>query len=276
MKKLVIINGITGAIGSACLAHFGFQKDVVVYGISRKACDLYLFTIEDIDRKLPASTLICSISENDAYRAAYSFVSAINEKNFSEIIYIHAVGFYPFEIDNKGNHIVDVDLDEDGIDDRCDELTRHLFCAFYQAISFMIKKPMHAFLFGGIADKHEPVAHRSWWTTMNKTKQVVKLYQKNNPESGYVSLVNISSVLCPNELITRPFVFSQTDAHPIYWLTPMEVVLFLQTILSSGQEGKFKEYELFKKKPNFNLWYYEDENFTPRKVAEIYGVQISL
>lgn len=85
-----------------------------------------------------------------------------------------------------------------------------------------------------------------------------------------ISLVNISSVLCPNELISRPFVFSATDADPMYWLQPAEVAQFLESLMQKKQRQNFKEYELFKKKPGFDPEYYTDEKFTPRKIKELF------
>lgn len=278
MKKLVIIHGVTGAIGSACLSLFASQKDTVVYGISRKAQDFREFCKGG---KLPLATLICSVSgrdTNDHYpsRMSYHFGQAINPDLFESIYYIHALGVYPFEIDENGDRIVRCDNDQDGIDDRCHLLTRTMFDSFYTGIASQIKKPVHSFIFGGIADKYEPFAHISWWKTIKELKNtLIEAFERSEQGSiiknlSKVSVVNISSVLCPNELISRPFVFTNTDGDPAYWLTPMEVANFLQNIIAIGQQESFKEYDLFKKKPDFDLNYYEDENFTPRKIAELF------
>lgn len=273
MKKLVIINGVTGAIGSACLAHFASQSDTIVYGISRKAKDFTEFLKNE---KLPVATLVCSItSESYPARMATYFSKAINADEFSEIIYIHGLGVYPFEIDREGNHLVQHDNDCDGIDDRCLLLTHHMFSSFCKSIPFNTRKSTHSFIFGGIADVHEPIAHRSWWFTMKKLKETITgFFKSGNKEIlslNKVSLINISSVLCPNELIARPFVFSETDNDPAFWLHPEEVAQFVNVIHKTKQDVSFKEYELFKKKPKFDPNYYQDEKFTPRKITELFG-----
>lgn len=276
MKRLIIIHGVTGAIGSACLAVFASQKDTIVYGISRKAKDFREFCV---DGKLPIATLICSItSETYPARMATYFAQAINAKAFDEIHYIHAIGVYPFEIDEQGNRTVSFDNDADGINDRCKELAM-MFHTFYSSLPHNLGKHVRSFLFGGIADKYEPFAHMSWWKTMNWLKQTLKddfanRFKWNRSKGKFpisVSLVNISSVLCPNELITRPFVFSATNSNPQYWLLPNEVAVFIDELINKGQTQKFKEYSLFKKLPNFSESYYDDENFTPRKVKELFG-----
>lgn len=278
MKKLVIIHGVTGAIGSACLSLFGSQKDTVVYGISRKAKDFREFCVGG---KLPAKTLICSISGDtldDHYpaRMSYQLGKAIDPELFEGIYYIHALGVYPFEIDDAGNRTVSFDNDMDGIDDRCTELTHYMFSSFYSGIASVTRKHVHSFIFGGIADKHEPFAHTSWWKTMKELKTtLVETFEKSEQGSVIknlckVSVINISSVLCPNELISRPFVFTNTDGDPEYWLTPLEVASLLQNIITLGQQEDFREYELFKVKPKFDPEYYEDKKFTPRKITELY------
>lgn len=275
MKRLVIIHGVTGAIGSACLSIFASQKDTVVYGISRKAKDFREFCI---DGKLPVATLICSItSETYPARMARYFAQAIETKAFEEVYYIHAVGVYPFEIDAQGNRTVSFDNDADGIDDRCKELAM-LFELFSSSLPHSLQKTVRSFLFGGIADKYEPFVHMSWWKTMKCLKKDLHDFAKSvdwRAEKGKfpiaVSLINISSVLCPNEIITRPFVFSATDSNPQYWLLPNDVAVFIDKLINKGQTQKFKEYSLFKKLPGFSESYYDDENFTPRKVKELFG-----
>ena len=279
MKRLVIIHGVTGAIGSACLSLFASQKDTVVYGISRKARDFREFCV---DGKLPTKTLICSLSGrslDDDYpaRMSYYFAQAISPETFESIYYIDALGVYPFEIDEKGNRTIHYDNDQDGIDDRCTLLTQHMFTSFYRGLPHEIKAPVHSFIFGGIADKYEPTAHASWWKTMKALKaDIIESFEKSEHGSTIktfckVSLINISSVLCPNELISRPFVLTATDNDPAYWLLPNEVATYIDFICISHQRENFREYELFKMKPNFDEQYYEDQKFTPRKVAELYN-----
>lgn len=272
MKKLVIINGVTGAIGSACLSHFGSQSDTIVYGLSRKAKD---FREIIKNGKLPVATLICSItSESYPSRMATYFAQSIDAEEFSEILYIHCIGVYPFEIDKEGNHTVLYDNDCNGIDDRCTLLTRDMFGSFFKSIPFETRKPTHSCIFGGIADKHEPIAHRSWWITVKELKEDINNFfnstEKKFVEMNRVSIINISSVLCPNELITRPFVFSETDSDPVFWLRPDEVASFVDAVHKTKQDAPLKEYELFKKKPAFDPEYYIDEKFTPRKIKELF------
>jgi hypothetical protein len=81
---------------------------------------------------------------------------------------------------------------------------------------------------------------------------------------------NISSILCPHELITRPFVFTDTDANQFYWLNPYELSKFVLKMIAKTKNG-FYEFEKFKIKPNFSPnTYYKDKKFTPRKVKELY------
>lgn len=268
MKKLIIINGVTGAIGSACLALFASQKDTVVYGLSRKAKDFKEFCT---DGKLPPKTLICSISEEYPPRLVTYFSDAIEEKVFEEIYYIHAVGIYPFEINRTGDRIVQYDNDCDGVDDRCEYLVG-IFNSFCYTLPFRVKKPVQFFSFGSISDKYEPFVHTSSWKTAKKYKEyIIERLAKPEIINTKVSWVNLASVLCPNELISRPFVFTDTDSDPSYWLLPQDIAHFVENLMKTEQAEKFKEYNLFNKLPGFDESYYDNKNFTPRKVKELFG-----
>jgi hypothetical protein len=83
---------------------------------------------------------------------------------------------------------------------------------------------------------------------------------------------NISSVICPHELISSPFVFSETDANQTCFLHPNELAKFVvQQADEAKAKGGFVEVEKFKENPNFDPDHYTDEKFTPRKVRELYG-----
>lgn len=266
MKKLVIIHGVTGAIGSACMAEFASKKDFVVYGISRKAVDHGKFCEKGI---LPVKTIIFSLNETSPTKMANDLSVSIDVSKFSHVYYIHAVGVYPFELNDKGEHIVSHDYDKDGIDDRCQELTNKLFLSFWLELSRKHGKRFTGLLFGGLADKHRPVVHSSWWKTIKKTVGQVKFQQKRGYLGNFV-LLNISSVLCPNEIISRPFVFTKTDSDPAFWLLPWEVSSFVSKIFSNKLKS-YQQHNLFKKNPNFVSNYYEDKKFTPRKRKELFG-----
>jgi len=263
VKNLVIISGITGAIGSALLAEYLKKQNTFVYGISRKAQALQSLLV---DEKLPLSTLICSIGEA-SQQAVKTFVDHIDWKNIRSVTYIHAIGHYPFEVDIKGNFVVENDKDSDGINDMCLFLTYTLFKLFILNIKSHFSKKFTAVVFGGIADKYKPKAHTSWWTVMQKTKD----WMIENKAVAQFRVLNISSVICPHEIITRPFVFSGTDANPKFWLKPCEVAKEVLLMNSAYTKDKdFIEENFYHRLPGFNESYYDNKFFTPRKVSELY------
>lgn len=264
MKKLVIISGVTGAIGNALLADYGRQKETVVYGISRQALDLLSF-INPKTGKIYPRTLICSVPNNneDGYK---EFLRLIDFDVFSEIIYVHALGLYPFEVNEQGEHIVSNDEDGDGIDDRCMYLSYTLFRLITSEIIKNSTCPVRCVIFGSLADKFWPLAHKSWCQTIDK----VKSYMKEVTNSQVTMLLlNISSVICSHELINRPFVFINTDADHFYWLTPWEISKKVIKELKRAN-GYYHENELFNLNPEFEADYYQDRKFTPRKIAELF------
>lgn len=269
-KKLIVISGITGAIGNAFLAKYSREDNTVIYGISRKAESIESF-IDPKTGKLFTSTFIANIGELDQ-KCIGNFINKINFAEFESIIYIHALGLYPFEIDSHGKLSVENDKDGDGINDTVLELSHRVFKMFVNTFSDNALKNNVRFgtlIFGGIADVHKPLAHQSWWRVMEMTKEFMG---KNSQNIG-MNVINISSVVCSHEIVTRPHVFTQTDADMKYWLLPQEIPdrLFVEIKrknldIFSG----YREFEFYNTKPDFDPHYYENYKFTPRKVSEIY------
>ena len=263
-RSLVIVSGVTGAIGSAVLAEYGRKKNVVIYGISRQASNMRQFINRDT-RKLHQRTLICSIDEVTE-KSYQDFISLIDFSGFSEVIYVHALGLYPFEVDHNGNYVTENDYDGDGINDKCMFLTYTLFKTVTSKIAELTNVPLKCAIFGGLSDKHNPRAHKSWNHVIEKAKKYMMASAKKNIS---MLALNISSVICSHELITRPFAFINTDADHTYWLSPWEVGRKVAKELGR-MEGGYCETEIFNHNPNFRNGYYNDKNFTPRKVLEIY------
>lgn len=263
MKRIVVIAGVTGSIGSALLSEFAQNSENVIYGISRKAEHVEHFLK---DGKLPHKTLICGLTIPEEYELLFS---KMNYNDIDEILYIHAVGLYPFEVNKNGEIVTDNDTDGDGINDEVRKLT-------FTAISNAVRSLQNHFsgkikicLFGAIADKYKPAVHHSWWKTIEKTKSFLQEVSSKN-QNITSTLFNISSVLCPHEIITRPFVFIHTDADQTKWLHPYELSQFVYATVQTIAPG-FHEFEKFRIKDDFEPeQYYKDESFTPRKVEELY------
>lgn len=264
MKKLVIVSGVTGAIGNALLAEYGKQKGTVVYGISRQALEFPSF-INPENGKIYSRTLICSVTSNTE-KGYKEFLRLIDFSIFSEIIYVHALGIYPFEVNGLGEYVVSHDEDGDGIDDRCMYLSYSLFRLITSEIIKRSVCPVQCVIFGSLADKFGPLAHKSWCCVINKVKNYMKEVANNKTT---MLLLNISSVICSHELISRPFVFVNTDADHSYWLTPWEISKKITKELKRAK-GYYHEKELFNFNPEFDVDYYQDRKFTPRKIAELF------
>lgn len=264
MKTLVVINGVTGAIGTACLARFSRESNVTVYGLSRKAEAFSTFVKNE---QLPDNTLICSIGNSTDKNDCEVFVKAIPVESYEKIVYVHAVGVYPFELDSEGNIKVSHDDDGDGIDDRVVELCYNAFFTMTEALRH-VGKPFNALIFGGIADKYQPAVHKSWWTVMERVKENMRKIVADNKNINFFVL-NISSVICPHEILTRPFVFQNTNANPRFWLMPHEVAEEVVMLTLSDSDKGFVEQDLFHKADYYQEDYFTEKKFTDRKKAEL-------
>lgn len=263
MKRIVVIAGVTGSVGSALLAEYAQDKNTVIYGISRKALPLSTFLENN---KLPQKTLICAVDIPSGYKDLFQ---SIDFSDVEEVAYVHAMGMYPFEVNVNGDLVVENDFDGDGINDDTFMLTYKAFTVAVTQLLETWKGKTNTIIFGSASDVYEPVVHQSWWRTFKKVKEFSKeVVEKNQSIGMYV--FNISSVICPHELITRPFVFVHTDADQTKWLHPHELSQFVLATTEKGTSG-FHEIDKFRIKENFNPdEYYKDSMFTPRKVSELY------
>ncbi len=268
-KRLYIIAGVTGALGNALLSKLLQDKNTVVYGISRQARPWKDF-IDSSTGRLYTKTFVCSLGDMEK-NTVRGFVRAIDESSFSSIVYVHALGHFPFETDADGMHTVANDINQDGIDDMTYDLMYTKFTQFMDALRGYHARthiPVAGTLFGSIADAHEPKVHQSWWRTMSQ----VKKYMQHHASMCGMHITNISSLLCAREVLSRPFVFVATDSDPRYWLEPHELAESLYAQFQSPHYyAGFDERNVFKHNPSFKKNYYSCKQFTKRKVRELYG-----
>ncbi|MFZ1654391.1 MAG: hypothetical protein WBO92_02100 [Candidatus Moraniibacteriota bacterium] len=261
-KKLVIIAGITGAVGTALLEQFGSLRNTVVLGISRQARRSEAF-ISNKTGKLYASTLICSLPEMSE-SSCVAFVSLIDFEQFSDITYIHCVGTYLFEIDQEGHFMVANDCDHDGINDECMLLSYNYFRWMTVSLIVQTKTHLTCAIFAGLADQHRPRIIQSWWRSMARVKEYMKTVV--NERVG-MFIFNISSVLCPHEIITRPYVFVNTEADSRTWLSPYQLATSVRRQLQNNKGG-YHAADIFNPWNGFYPEFYSDEQMVPRRLAE--------
>jgi hypothetical protein len=261
-KKLVIIAGVTGAIGTALLEQYGVLKNTIVLGISRQAQPFEAF-IDDQTGKLHTSTLICSLPQLNK-SSCNALVASINFENISEIIYIHCIGAYLFEIDARGKFFVAEDHDNDKVDDRCTLLSYNLFRWMTEPLIEHTKSKLTCSIFGSLADRHTPRIIHSWWKTMSRVKKYMR--SAANQRVG-MHVFNISSVFCPHEIITRPFVFINTKADPRMWLSPYKLATRVRKQLRNDMGG-YHAIDVLTPWSEFFPTYYSDHNMVPRRLAE--------
>ena len=263
MKTLIIINGATGTLGTACFARFSREHDTNMIGLSRQALPAEIFCKNDY---LPDNILVCSMGDITSKEDCENFVKKIDKSFYDKVIYIHALGFYPCELDKAGNIYVANDDDHDGIDDRVVKLSYEAFFAMTGALQ-KLGLPMRALIFGSIADKLKSIVHKSWWTVMGRIKERMKKEVEQNDKASFLVL-NISSVIDASELLIRPFVFQNTNADASFWLTPHEVAEQVVSLVFSKMNG-FVEDELFHKADYYQEGYFEEDKYIKRRKGEL-------
>ena len=261
-KDLVIITGVTGAIGSALLEQYGQRKNTVIVGITRKSQTWKNF-INKKTGKIYCGTLLCAVEFEE--KEVKNFIAHIDVEEFARVTFIHCVGDYQFEVDSVGNFTTENDKDGDGINDLVKFLSYDLFKWFAGNLMRKTKSQLDFVIFGSLADKYEPQSFKSWWQTMKKTEHFMS--SVITEKIGFFRF-DISSVLCPHELITRPFVFTHTDADQTSWLSPSKLASEVIRALDTSNGG-FHKNDMFEHWDGFSSDYYQDEKIVPRRLLEI-------
>lgn len=272
-KRLLIINGVTGALGNAVLTAAVQHRDAVVYGMTRQGLPVEEQFVPG-GNKLPTRTLTVSIGPHINEQSAIAgFVRAIDFEQFDRVDYVHAVGVMPFDVNDAGKHFVENDTDGDGINDLCMALTPHAFLGMVDALAASSDKPITALVFGALSDMWNPSAHHSWIRSIEALKDgLKKRLQVNSSLAGVV--LNISSVSCAHELLVRPYLCANTNPDLTKYMSPDDCARRALQLVAEAHRGKFVEVDFYRPVAHFvPEVYYEDANFTRQKVKELYPLK---
>ena len=267
MKKIYIINGVMGVIGSPVFTHLALQSDTIVYGISRRG--LHFSEYLDKDNTLPENHIVCSLGD-----FSESNLDTINTFIKSvpcgyEIIFLHSMGFFLTEMNQFGDIVIENDFDKDGINDDVKRLVYTVPKLFAESLAK--KNTQVSFIqIGSLSDEKSLPVHHSWRNSMNLVKEEYQNITKNNSNFS-ATIINVSSVLTPKEFIDRPFVTTQTDADTRYWLNPSDIARYIYDNRNSFS-NKYNEVRLFNPWPNFEKNHFTIESYTKRRRAEIFKI----
>jgi NADP-dependent 3-hydroxy acid dehydrogenase YdfG len=265
-KQLVIIAGAAGPIGQEVLRHYLLDKEILVYGISRRG------TIIDSMDTLPDHNMIVKVDLNNT-DAIKKFITKLPLKNFEKINYYHLVGEFKTEINNDLQVVVENDFDNDGIDDDVYHLTTGAYISMTEELmefSAKTQSELSIVSLGSLADKYLIPCFQSF----SKSKRILKdfsrkMWRENNKINFY--LFETSTVLAAVEMIDRPFIFA-TNADPNYWITPFELVQRMFGFIQS--EKGIVEKEIYLANPNFPADYFDPFVTYKRRVKELYNREV--
>ena len=263
-KKIYIINGVMGVIGSPIFTYLSQQKDTIVYGISRQGLPVQVFIK---NKKLPPAHLVFSLGDYliDGIENIHKLVGALPENH--EIIFVHAMGVYLTEVNKDGNYQIDNDNDGDGINDLVKKMTHDIPLQFAQVFADSQRRVTFTQI-GSLSDQWNLQAHHSWVTSMNFLKeQLAKI--SNKYQYFNTCIINVSSVLTPKELIERPFATTQTNADPSFWLNPLDIGRKIHN-LSRDLFADYSEISLFNTWPKFTGDHFSTKSYLPRRMLELF------
>ncbi len=265
MKKVIIINGVMGVIGSPIFSFFAEQGENIIYGISRKG--LYFDEYVTDDGKLPESNLVFSLADYKKENYEIDVENFIDSLPNLPVVFIHTMGEYVTEMDRDGQLKITNDNDGDGINDNVKRLTYDVSVSFSKKLSTR-KEPTVFIQIGSLSDKYRIDIHGSWVKSMDLLKSDLESICEKN-KNFYAMILNVSSVLTPKELTDRPFVSVKTNADMKYWLPPVEIAYFINNYMQSPEKG-LVEKELYKKWPNISPDHFTIDSYKERRGKEIY------
>lgn len=239
-KKLAIVTGASGALGTAYLEKLRRMQDFTCLGITRQTAE------ESKTGMLSADLLNASEVATQIAKIDLSFIS--------EVFLIHPVGKFAFEQNGQPRH----DQDGDGIDD---EVFRSNVETFHNIVSPLLTKlneqakngnpiPMTMCAFGSVSDCYEI----PYWQSYARAKGILRNFMHSLVDykpNGLIRglMINLSSVDTENERTLRP------SADKTYWLKCEEIVE--QTMMLLLQQGRcWQEIDILKPDPNFEADYY--------------------
>ena len=265
-KKLLIINGVMGVIGSPVFSYFSALDDYVVWGVSRQG--KYYEEYLNESNKLPDANMVFSLGDYYSDKSQIAIGSFVNTVDYDSVTFIHAMGKFVTEIDKDGQLAIEDDVDKDGINDSVKQLSYNIPLSFVN--EFLAQNKQINFIqIGSLSDKHNIELHGSWVKSMNLLKEDLVKISNSNPNLNAL-ILNVSSVLTPKELIERPFVSVQTDAEMQYWLPPIDIAVCIDEHVKGPTKG-YSEKELYKIWPNFSKKHYTLDEYKERRKSELFS-----
>ena len=264
-KELVIISGCTGTIGEAFFINYLLNnKNCLIYGISRKGIPVKYF------KSLPEYNSIINF-DITSKASINNFVSMIPKRTYKIVTYIHLLGQFKTEIDEKHlKYKIENDHDHDGIDDEVNRLVYTSFCLMVNSLNKTHKNSktrINIIQIGSLTDKYRMECFQSWWKAKIKTLEFITPLIKNNKFLNHY-LINVSTILSTKEFVDRPHVFV-TDANPKFWLSP-EKLASETTKIVKNKKGLIEK-DIFIPNPNFSHDYFSEKRIYERRIKELFN-----
>ncbi|MDP3986856.1 MAG: hypothetical protein Q8P81_01370 [Nanoarchaeota archaeon] len=270
MKNLhiVIIGGVSGAIGDAFFQEFVLEKDIIIFGLSRRG----LRNVE----ALPDHSCAVNINYSDK-KNVDQFCEKVISLGPKEITYIHCMGPFKTELDPETRkRRIHRDIDKDGVDD---EIYERVFVFPKAMADSMINKrgslniQLNFVNIGSLVEKYNISIFGSWIKVRDKVKREFKRISEKFENVCSIDVL-VSTILSSKELIDRPYVFG-TDNNPQFWLKPQELTSKVRAILSKRLHGFF-QYEIFHKAPGVSKERFEEGQMIKRRLIEHFNVRDDL
>ncbi len=257
MKKLIIIAGASGEIGSAFIKKFLQEENIECTAIIRNKALL----IEDNN----LTKITCNL--DNIYEIESKF-KEIDFRKYAEVIYLHTIGIDKFNPRGYPNIKTMETIDPDIYNTNVNSF-KYLFKYCLNKIKEINKDNITTLfktvIIAGTSDKHTPFVIESFCEAKFILRQYIQSAVNLYPQWCSGLSVNVTSTITESALAVRPF------ADTTFWLTPDEVVdQSLQKVVQTGLG--YSEIDLFKYSPEYTSDYYNNNEKLYTKWSKETGI----
>ncbi|NEO69655.1 SDR family NAD(P)-dependent oxidoreductase [Moorena sp. SIO3H5] len=264
-SRLTIVTGASGALGNSFVEHFIQQENTTCVAISRTPME--------------TDALHCKFDLLDS-QAAEQAITNLDLSEVSDVILIHGVGKFKYEIETE---TPEADWDDKGIDDEIFSSNYHTFVNVAQPLVEKLNQEHQCNRqttlalcgFGSVTDKYKIPFWRSYTYAKDTLRSYIQDLAQSEDWQGLIRgrFINVSTTDTGNENKLRP---NATAEEKKYWLKPEKIVQQSLESLESFQP-LWQEIDVYEPMPGFEPDdYYSNYDKIQEKWQRQMGVPSSL
>jgi hypothetical protein len=261
-KKLVIIGGATGSIGSCFFEQYILESGTHVVGLSRSG-------LQSSDIPNYHSIIHFDFEDKASYKKLEKLASS---GEYKKIVYVHAIGKFITEMNENKNG-----FSEPEENDKNEEVIKLTFDYTSKIVNTILKSAPKSTKvivvnIGSLSDEFKIPVFQSWRIAQEELLKFFKVKTKSFKNFSALT-VRVSTILGAKEIIDRPYLFS-TNTDPSFWLPKTELVEYVKRRTKYFfNDSKIEK--LYRYYPKFDKGHWDSRKTFIRRVQELHNKKIT-